>query len=82
MLPASADVAEVMISPDSPTTYAPAIQVLNRRGEVSSTLDCLRGLKPYAKYLPDSLFRNGPGSGASCWHSRGKSQYKTAISRD
>ena len=59
MLPAGADVAEVKLSPDSPTTHAPAIEVLNRRGEVSSTLGCLPALKPYATYLPDAFFRNG-----------------------
>ena len=59
MLSAGADVAEVQLSPDAPKTYAPAIQVLNRRGEVSSTLGCLPALKPYAPYLPDPFFRNG-----------------------
>ena len=59
MLSVGADVAEVKLSPESPTTYAPAIQVLNRRGEVSATLGCLPWLKPYASYLPDPFFRNG-----------------------
>lgn len=59
MLERGKDIAEVRMSPDAPPTTAPAIQVLNRRGEVSNTLGCLPGLKPYAKYLPDPFFRNG-----------------------
>ncbi|KAI4095876.1 MAG: hypothetical protein LQ339_007114 [Xanthoria mediterranea] len=59
MLPRGRDLAEVRLTPNSPPTYAPAIEVLNRRGEVSATLGCLPGLKPYAKYLPDPFFRNG-----------------------
>lgn len=59
MLSRGRDNAEVRLTPSSPPTYAPAIEVLNRRGEVSATLGCLPGLKPYAKYLPDPFFRNG-----------------------
>lgn len=59
MLSKGADIAEVRKTPDSPVTYAPAIQVLNRRGEVSSTLGCFPQIKPYAKYLPDRFFRDG-----------------------
>lgn len=59
MLPKGKDIAEVRLTYDSPVTYAPAIEVLNRRGEVSSTLGCLPALKPYAKYLPDRFFRDG-----------------------
>jgi len=59
MLPKGKDIAEVRLTPDSPVTYAPAIEVLNRRGEVSGTLGCLPALKPYAKYLPDRFFRDG-----------------------
>lgn len=59
MLRKGADIAEVKMTPDAPTTHAPAIQVLNRRGEVSSTLGCLPGLKPYAAYLPDPFFYKG-----------------------
>ena len=59
MLSKGADVAEVRLMPSSPVTYAPAIQVLNRRGEVSSTLGCMPWLLPYAKYLPDRFFRDG-----------------------
>lgn len=59
MLPSGRDIAEVKTHPSSPTTHAPAIRVLNRRGEVSATLGCLPSLKPYAKYLPDRFFRDG-----------------------
>ena len=59
MLSKGKDIAEVQKCPNGPITYAPAVEVLNRRGEVSSTLGCLPSLKPYAKYLPDSFFRAG-----------------------
>ena len=59
MLSKGKDIAEVQKSPNGPVTYAPAIEVLNRRGEVSGTIGCLPTLKPYAKYLPDSFFRAG-----------------------
>jgi benzoate 4-monooxygenase len=35
MLERGQDMAEVRLSPDKPVSYAPAIEVLNRRGEVS-----------------------------------------------
>ena len=59
MLSRGRDIAEVRRSPSSSPTYAPAIEVLNRRGEVSATLGCLPSLKPYAAYLPDPFFRAG-----------------------
>ena len=59
MLEKGKDVAEIRMSPSAPVTYAPAIEVLNRRGEVSGTLGCYPALKPYAKYLPDRFFRDG-----------------------
>jgi benzoate 4-monooxygenase len=59
MLDKGKDIAQVRLTPDSPPTYAPAIQVLNRRGEVSATLGCLPALKPWAKNLPDPFFRDG-----------------------
>ncbi|KAF2792227.1 cytochrome P450 [Melanomma pulvis-pyrius CBS 109.77] len=59
MLKEGRDVAEVRKTPDSEPTFAPAIEVLNRRGEVSGTIGCLPQLKPYAKYLPDPFFSNG-----------------------
>lgn len=59
MLPAGRDIAEVEKTPSSLSTYASAIQVLNRRGEVSAPLVCYPALKPYAKHLPDSIFRQG-----------------------
>ena len=59
MLANGADVAEIRSSPDSPPMYAPAIEILNRRGEVSATLGCLPQLKPYARWLPDPFFSRG-----------------------
>ncbi|PNY27694.1 Cytochrome P450 monooxygenase CYP53A26 [Tolypocladium capitatum] len=59
MLASGADTAEVRPSPDGPPIYASAIEVLNRRGEVSATLGCLPRLKPYAKQLPDPFFTKG-----------------------
>ncbi|CAF9908607.1 MAG: hypothetical protein GOMPHAMPRED_006211 [Gomphillus americanus] len=61
MLKAGADRAAVysLSNPTAPPTYAPAVQVLNRRGEVSNTLGCLPQLKPWAVYLPDPFFSRG-----------------------
>ncbi|KAK3370524.1 putative benzoate 4-monooxygenase cytochrome P450 [Podospora didyma] len=59
MLSSGADMAEIRASPDSPPTYAPAIEILNRRGEVSAALGTLPELKPFAKYLPDPFFTQG-----------------------
>ncbi|KAK3326057.1 putative benzoate 4-monooxygenase cytochrome P450 [Apodospora peruviana] len=59
MLSSGADMAEVRSSPDSPPIYAPAIDILNRRGEVSAALGSLPALKPYAKWLPDPFFSKG-----------------------
>jgi len=59
MLERERDVAEIRKSPDAPPQMAPAIQVLNRRGEVSGALGCLPQLKPYARYLPDPFFSQG-----------------------
>ncbi|KAJ4122722.1 hypothetical protein NW768_010163 [Fusarium equiseti] len=59
MLANGADVAEVRETPESAPIYASAIEILNRRGEVSATLGCFPQLKPYAQYLPDPFFSNG-----------------------
>ena len=59
MVNAGADTAEVRATPTSPPKYAPAVQVLNRRGEVSNTLGSLPALKPYAAYIPDPFFSRG-----------------------
>lgn len=59
MLERGEDLAEVRSSPDSEPVYAPAIEILNRRGEVSATLGCLPQLKPWAPYLPDPFFSQG-----------------------
>ncbi|KAF2498278.1 cytochrome P450 [Lophium mytilinum] len=59
MLKEGKDVAEVRLTPNSPPTFAPAIEVLNRRGEVSGTIGCLPQIKPYAKNFPDPFFSQG-----------------------
>lgn len=59
MLENARDMAEIRLTPDAPVTYAPAIQVLNRRGEVSNAIGCLPQIKPYAKHLPDPFFSKG-----------------------
>lgn len=53
------DFAEVRSSPNAKPTIAPAIEVINRRGEVSSTLGCFVAMKPFAKHLPDPFFSKG-----------------------
>lgn len=53
------DETEVQLIPGGPVSYAPAVEVLNRRGEVSSTLGLLPALRPWAKYLADPFFRLG-----------------------
>ncbi|KAG4071074.1 hypothetical protein HA402_002746 [Bradysia odoriphaga] len=59
MLRNGKDIAEVRESPDTPATYASAIDVINRRGEVSGTLGCLPSIIPYAKHIPDPFFSKG-----------------------
>lgn len=59
MIAAGADIAEVKATPTSPAIYAPACEIMNRRGEVSATLGCAPWLKPYAKWLPDPFFSQG-----------------------
>jgi benzoate 4-monooxygenase len=59
MLEKGKDITEIQKTPDAPITYAPAVEVLNRRGEVSGTLGCFPQLKPYAKYFPDPFFSQG-----------------------
>lgn len=59
MLEAGADIAEIRSSPDAPPSYAPAVEILNRRGEVSATLGILPDLKPYAPWIPDPFFSQG-----------------------
>jgi benzoate 4-monooxygenase len=53
------DGTKVHLTPGAPISYAPAVEVLNRRGEVSSTLGLLPALRPYAGYLPDPFFTKG-----------------------
>lgn len=59
MLEAGADVAELRATPDAPITYAPAVEILNRRGEISATLGIIPEFIPWAKYFPDEFFYKG-----------------------
>ncbi|KAF2847879.1 benzoate para-hydroxylase [Plenodomus tracheiphilus IPT5] len=59
MLEKGRDEAEVRRTKDAKPTYAPAIEVLNRRGEVSGAIGCYPSIKPYAKYFPDPFFSQG-----------------------
>ncbi|OJD33800.1 benzoate 4-monooxygenase [Diplodia corticola] len=59
MLEKGKDFAEVRESPDAPPRSAPAIEVLNRRGEVSAAIGCMPWIKPWAKYFPDPFFSKG-----------------------
>ncbi|KAJ8603888.1 hypothetical protein MRB53_042023 [Persea americana] len=52
MVSKGADSAEVRLKPGAEPTVAPAIEVINRRGEVSATIGCFPQMKPYARYLP------------------------------
>lgn len=53
------DESEVQLKSGTPISYAPAVEILNRRGEVSSTLGLILPFKPYAKYFPDPFFTKG-----------------------
>ncbi|KAJ5899410.1 hypothetical protein N7495_004154 [Penicillium taxi] len=53
------DETEAQLVPGGPIIVAPAVDVLNRRGEISSTLGWLPALRPYARYLPDPFFSKG-----------------------
>ena len=59
MLEKGADIAEIRDSPSAPPKYAPAVEVLNRRGEVSAAIGCMPWLRPYAQYFPDPFFTKG-----------------------
>lgn len=59
MLEKGRDEATVQMSPGAKPTVAPAIEVLNRRGEVSNAIGCFPAMKPYAKHLPDPFFSKG-----------------------
>ncbi|KAI5780455.1 cytochrome P450 [Geopyxis carbonaria] len=59
MLRSGRDEAVVKDPATGKITTAAAIEVLNRRGEVSGTLGCMPWIKPYARYLPDPFFAQG-----------------------
>ncbi|TLD29736.1 cytochrome P450 [Venturia nashicola] len=53
------DEVEAQLGVGGDITVTPAVEVLNRRGEISSTLGLLPSLRPIAKYLPDPFFTKG-----------------------
>ncbi|CZR64190.1 related to cytochrome P450 67 [Phialocephala subalpina] len=53
------DEVEAQLTHGGPVTVTPAVEVLNRRGEVSSALGLRPALRPIAKYLPDPFFTKG-----------------------
>ena len=53
------DETETQLVVGGPISYTPAVDVLNRRGEVSSTLGLLPTFRPWARYLPDPFFTKG-----------------------
>ncbi|KAJ5528289.1 Benzoate 4-monooxygenase [Penicillium frequentans] len=59
MLEKGKDFAEMRKNPNEPAKYVAAIEVLNRRGEVSATLGCMPSIIPFAKYIPDKFFSEG-----------------------
>jgi cytochrome P450 len=59
MLVKGKDIAEMRKDPKDPPKYVAAVEVLNRRGEVSAALGCMPSLIPFAKYLPDRFFTEG-----------------------
>jgi cytochrome P450 len=59
MLEKGQDIAEMRMHPKDPPKYVAAVEVLNRRGEVSATLGCMPSLIPFAKYIPDKFFSEG-----------------------
>lgn len=59
MLERGKDMAEMRKNPEDPPSYVPAVEVLNRRGEVSAALGCFPALIPFAKYIPDRFFKDG-----------------------
>ena len=59
MLARGKDIAEVQLTPDSPVTYAPAVYILDKRGELNGALGCIPALLPFARWIPDPFIRDG-----------------------
>lgn len=59
MLEKGRDEARIESLDGKAATTAPAVEILNRRGEASATLGCVIWLKPWAHWLPDPFFRSG-----------------------
>lgn len=59
MVEAGADIARLQDTPTSKPEYAPAVQIINRRGEIVSTLAIIPELMPWAHWIPDPFFSKG-----------------------
>lgn len=59
MLEKGKDIAEMRKTADAAPEYVQAVEVLNRRGEVSATLGTMPAIIPFAKYIPDKFFKEG-----------------------
>ncbi|KAK5989441.1 Benzoate 4-monooxygenase bphA [Cladobotryum mycophilum] len=60
MLSRSVDMAEARKTyDDASSSVVPAIDVLNRQGEVNATMGCYPQLKTFSRYIPDPYFRYG-----------------------
>ena len=59
MLEKGRDEARIESLDGKAATAAPAVEILNLRGEVSATLGCMLWLRPWAHWLPDPFFRSG-----------------------
>ncbi|KAI0997613.1 hypothetical protein K3495_g10575 [Podosphaera aphanis] len=59
MLEKGDDTMEFRKTPEAPSLYASIFQAIDERSLASATLGCLPRLKPYAKYLPDPIYRRG-----------------------
>ncbi|OQD87706.1 hypothetical protein PENANT_c005G03902 [Penicillium antarcticum] len=53
------DETQTQLVEGGPVSYASAVEAINRRGEISSTLGLLPALRPWARYLPDPFFTKG-----------------------
>ncbi|KAI1621926.1 putative benzoate 4-monooxygenase [Exophiala viscosa] len=59
MLEKGRDIAELQLEPNGPISHAPAVYLLDKRGELNAMLGCAPALIPYAKWIPDPFFYKG-----------------------
>lgn len=60
---AGADIPRLQDTPTSKPEYAPAGQIIHRRGEIVSTLPIIPELMPWAHWIPDPFFKRCRGEG-------------------